>query len=112
DGNPMAVHIVSNIRRPNDPSDSANSGRTQANDNLIMRFDNDQHRGDIPMDLDPTNMSFLKCDVQERNLSLNAIQQSLIATPNGSVKDYSVEDGKPLTKQVTVHTVTSQVFEN
>ncbi|KAH9449788.1 hypothetical protein MJO29_010614 [Puccinia striiformis f. sp. tritici] len=52
--------------------------------------------------------------IRERNLSLNAIQQSLIASPNGSLKDYSVEDGKgnPLTNQVTVHTVTSQVFEN
>ncbi|OAV97775.1 hypothetical protein PTTG_25962 [Puccinia triticina 1-1 BBBD Race 1] len=52
--------------------------------------------------------------VRERGLSMNAIRNSLIATPNGTLKDFSLEGYKKSdpSNQVTVHTVTSQVFEN
>ncbi|KAA1121157.1 hypothetical protein PGTUg99_020595 [Puccinia graminis f. sp. tritici] len=52
--------------------------------------------------------------VRERSLSINALRNSLIATPNGTLKDFSLEEYKQShpTNQVTVHTVTSQVFEN
>jgi len=51
--------------------------------------------------------------VRERNLSINAIRKSLMMTSNSSLNDSSVEEGKRIhsANQVTVHTVTSRIFE-